>query len=70
MMVSPVIGIVDVSLHVRRPAEFTTPDHQRLVQQPALLQVEHQSRRRLIDVAALLGQLIRKVVMLIPAPVV
>src|SRR4029077_9173012 len=53
MVIAPVIGLCKRTLAVDRPAEFTAPDHQRVVEQSALFEVLDQPRRRLIDALAL-----------------
>ena len=49
-----VVVAADRAAHLahRRAAEFSAPDHQRLVEQPALLEVVEQSRTRLVDLTA------------------
>ena len=42
MMVASVIGLGKLSLRVDRPSEFTAPNHQRVLEQPALLQIGDQ----------------------------
>ena len=53
MMVAAVIGVRQLALAIDRAAEFAAPDHQRVVQQAALLQVLDQRRRGLVDALAL-----------------
>jgi hypothetical protein len=62
MMVAPVIA----ALHHWRPAKLTTPNHQRIFQQPALLQIFHQRRARLVCVFAVLLHAVHEIAMLIP----
>ena len=47
MVAAEVVG-ADLALAVRRPAELAAPDHQRRIEQAALLEVRHQRRRRSI----------------------
>ena len=56
MMVAAVVLLRQAALRVDRAAEFAAPDDQRLVEQPALLEVLDQAVAGLIDVAALVGQ--------------
>jgi len=53
VVVPAVIVLRQLALRVDRPAELAAPDHQRLVQQPALLQIAQQAEAGLVDVAAL-----------------
>ena len=66
-MVASVGGFGEFSLAVNRASEFTAPDDQRIVQHAALLQVRQQRRRRLVHIAALIGQVFGKREMLVPA---
>ena len=63
----PFWPIVDVSLKKRRPSEFATPDHKRIIQQTALLQILHQPGRWLIGIFALGVKFCRDAPVLIPA---
>ena len=67
MMVAAVIVRRQLSLAIDRAAEFAAPNDQRVVQQPALLQVLDQRGGRLIGVAALAGDLRWADIVLIPA---
>lgn len=51
---------------VASAAEFPSPDDQRIVEEPALLQVAHQRRRGLIGLLALDANVLRQVVMMVP----
>ena len=66
MMVATEPRILDVALHVGGAAEFTAPDHQRVIEQSALLEIEHERGTRLIHVAALRGQVCLQRTMLVP----
>ena len=57
-------------LSVDRATELTAPDDHRFVEQPASLEVRHEGRARLIDIAALQRQVGRDVVVLVPATVI
>ena len=59
MVVAAVVGRGELALGVDRPAELAAPDDQRVVEQPALLQVVDQGRRGLVGVAALAADLRR-----------
>src|SRR5262245_41279988 len=60
VMVASVILLGEPALRINRPAKFAAPNDQRLVQQPALLQILHQAVTGLINVAALIGQAARE----------
>ena len=45
----------------RRAAELAAPDHERVFQQPALLEIGHQRRRRPVDFAAALVERLAQV---------
>ena len=51
----------------RLPAELAAEQHQRLVEQAALLQVGEQRRGRLVDAAAAVDQPLVQVVVVVPA---
>src|SRR5436190_6262707 len=51
MMVASVITPFEFSLGVSRPSEFSSPDHECVFEQAALLQVAKQRGTRTIDVA-------------------
>ena len=67
MVVAAVVVGGQLALAVDGPAELAAPDDQRVVEQPALLQVRDQRGRRLIGVAALAGDLRGQVRVLVPA---
>ena len=67
MVIAAVIVVRECALAVDRAAELTTPDHQRVVEQPALFQVVDQGVAGLVDVATLVGQIAGDVEMLVPA---
>ena len=69
VMVAAHAGVAERALAEHGAAELGGEDHQRVVQQAALLQVLHQRRGRLIDVAALVRQLPRDGDVLVPAAV-
>ncbi len=59
MVVAAVVGVRQLALAVNGAAEFAAPDHQRIVQQAALLQIGTSAAEALIGVAALAGDLLR-----------
>ena len=69
VMIAAVVRGGQVALAVDGAAELAAPDDERVVEQPAPLQVENQSRTRLVDVARLIRHLRGKVRVLIPAHV-
>lgn len=54
VMIAAIIVFSKLALRIVGAAKFATPDHNRVVEQTALLEVLHQSRRRLIGGFALL----------------
>ena len=69
VVAAQVLGIVASLVH-GRAAELPAPHHERRVQQAPLLQVPHQRRRGLVDLAAQGGQAVDDVVALARAVVV
>ena len=69
VMITAVVRGGQVSLAIDRASELAAPDDQRVVEQPAPLQVENQGGTRLVDVAGLIRHLCREVRVLIPAHV-
>src|SRR5947207_2985927 len=67
MMVPAVVILRQLALAVARPAELAAPDHERIVEHPALLEVRDQRRASLVGLAALDLDRGRKVGVLIPA---
>src|SRR5204862_8215008 len=51
MVASDVFPVVEIALREYRAAELASPDDQRVLEQPALLEVHHQRRRVLVRVA-------------------
>ena len=68
-MIAAVI-LHEPTLAVDRATEFPRPDDERLVEQAAGREVFDERRLRLVDVAALLGDVAHKLVVLIPAAVI
>ena len=69
MMISSVVVLREISLAVHRAAEFSAPDDQRVFEETSLLEVQHERRRCLIGVFALLADCCRQFGMLIPTAV-
>src|SRR5205807_367046 len=61
-----VAAVVTAALDHRRAAELAAPDHQRVVQQAALLQVLDQGGAGPVGVLAVLGQVLLEVAVLVP----
>ena len=70
VVVAAVVRGGELALRVDRAAELAAPDDQRVVEQPALLQVLDQRGRGLVGVVALAADLVRQVAVLVPAHVV
>src|SRR5262245_63152175 len=66
-MIAPVVGRGEPALGIDRPAKLATPDHQRVVEQTALLQILDECRGGLVGVPALGADLIGQVEVLVPA---
>src|SRR5262245_55903863 len=65
-----VVGLLRLAnFHHGGPAELAAPDKQRLVQQASLFQVLDESRRRLVDLAAPLRQLLVQLGVVVPTGV-
>ena len=60
------VAAVGAALDHRRPAELAAPDHQRVVEQAALLQVLDQRRAGLVGVLAILLEIRHEVAVLVP----
>lgn len=67
MVPSPLLGVVDVALEKRRATEFAAPDDQRVVQQPALLEILHERGGGGIRILTLNLELGVQIAMLVPA---
>src|SRR4051794_22107590 len=70
MVIPTVIGVRQLALAIYSPPELPAPHDQRIVEQPALLKVRHQRRRRLIRPLALQREVAWQVVVLIPPAMV
>ena len=64
MMVATVTSFRKRTLRVNRATEFATADDQRVVQQATLLEILHESGRRLVDVLALPLNTVRQITVL------
>src|SRR5207249_4992722 len=70
VMIATVIRRVEFSLAVGGAAKFSAPDHQRVIEQSALLQIFDERGAWLVHVAALQADVAGQIVMLIPAAMV
>src|SRR5439155_15041640 len=70
VMVTAVIVLLDFSLTINGATEFAAPDHERVVQEPALLEVFNERGTGLVGVLALLLDALGQVAVLIPAPMI
>ena len=70
MMIAAEVRRGQLALAVGRAAELAAPDHERVVEQAALLQIGDQRGAGLVDVVALQREIRRQVVVLIPAAMV
>src|SRR4051794_12621608 len=70
MVIAAVVGGCQMTLAINSAPEFPAPDHQRVIEQPALFEIGNESSRGLIGAFALQRQVTRKVVVLIPAAMV
>ena len=61
-----VAAVVRAALDHRRAAELAAPQHQRVVQQAALLEIPDQRRARLVRILAVLLQAVDQVAVLVP----
>ena len=68
-MIAAVVCFSEDALRINRAAEFSAPDYQRVLQEPALLQVNDQRGGSLVGLEALASDFFRQVVVLIPAAV-
>src|SRR2546428_3182169 len=62
MMVSPIVP----PLYHWRSAKFATPDHERIVEQTALLQIFDQRRTGLVRILAIFAKIFGQIAMLVP----
>src|SRR5215472_10658899 len=70
VMIASIVGGGQLALAIHSASEFSAPDHQRVIQHPALLQVLDQGGGRLIHCFALPRDFLGQVTMLIPAAMV
>src|SRR5712692_7555931 len=70
VVIAAVVGRGQLALAVDGSPELSAPNHQRVIQHAALLQVDDESRRSLVDAFALQGYIAGQVVVLVPAAVV
>ena len=64
--VGVMVAAVVAALHHRRAAEFAAPDDERVVEQPALLQIRDQRGAGLVGVLAVLLEILDEVAVLVP----
>src|SRR3954447_15306360 len=67
MMIPAVVGFGKLALRIVRAAKLAAPDHESIVEQPALLQVRHEGGAGLIGFPALVFDAAREATMLVPA---
>jgi hypothetical protein len=70
MVVAAIVVLRQPTLAVNGPAEFPTPNHERVIEHPALLQVLHQGCGSLVRLLATLRQTLGKLAVMIPIAVV
>ena len=72
IMITAGIGCVFISwqLSDRQTSELASPDDQRVIEQPALLQVEHQRARPAIHFFRQIPMTLRQMAMVVPAAVI
>ena len=70
VVVAAVVLVGEPALTIHRSPELTAPDHQRVFQQPAGLQVGEEGRGGAVGVAALRFDLLGQVDVLVPAAVI
>src|SRR5580658_8559672 len=56
VMIAPVVVLLNFPLAVNRAAKFPAPNDQRILQQPALFEVQHQRGAGLVGIGALFAQ--------------
>src|SRR5438093_12174230 len=69
-MVAAVIVFLDLALAVNRAPKFAAPNHRRVIEHAALLQVHDQRGARLVRIFALLANAFRQGVVLVPAAMI
>ncbi len=70
MVIAAVVVCRHFALAIIGAAEFAAPDHERLVEQPALFEVGNERRGGTVHVHGLAGHFIRQVAVLVPSLVV
>src|ERR1700691_6418667 len=65
VMVAAVFSRRQTALTVNRASEFSSPDHQRLIQHAAALQIRHQCGWRLVGLLTALGKILRQLAVVI-----
>ena len=69
MVIAAIVGFGETALAIDRASEFAAPNNQGVVEHASHFQILNKSCTRLIDVAALKGEVTGEVAMLVPAPV-
>src|SRR5262249_59029654 len=67
MMIAPVVIFGHHALRVYRAPKFSAPNHERLVEHPALFQIRDERARCLISLLALQPDIARQIAVLVPA---
>jgi len=70
MMIAPIVVLRECALRIGRAAKLTAPDHERVIEQPAVLEFGEQGSGRLVRVVALAADIARQIAMLIPTAMV
>src|SRR5688572_5298840 len=70
MMVAAIVLASEAALTVHGATKLAAPNDKRIVEQPALLQVEHQPRGGLIDVARHRLDALRQIAVMVPAAMI
>ena len=66
MMVATEVPLTDLALRISGPSEFPAPDHQRVVEQAAGLQVFHQRGAGFVGVLGLSFDALRQAAVMVP----
>src|SRR5262249_53452724 len=70
MMIPTVILLLEFSLAIDGATEFTAPDHERVVEHAALLQILHERGARLVGILALLLDSLGQIAVLVPTAMI
>ena len=69
VVVAAVVGLGQRALRVDRASKLAAPNHERVFEHPARLEVEQQAGTGLVSLLALAGDVLRQVAVLVPAAV-